>query len=193
MFGFFKKKIKAKREDFNLIVKDLQKNISQVHTIFGNEIIEIINKIPPEDKFGSQTFFAIPLYEAIFGYQITCLIGFTSREGLISIMDNLELKELLLTEISNETGLDKNSIKGYDNLFLSCSGNIECLNNEFFNLVCKICSIDKNSTSAPEIKKKLENKSTILAIETQKNTALAFGSNDLVNQLDKVLNKNSNN
>ena len=193
MFGFFKKKIKAKREDFNLIVKDLQKNISQVHTIFGNEIIEIVNEIPPEDKFGSQTFFAIPLYEAIFGYQITCLIGFTSREGLISIMDNLELKELLLTEISNETGLDKNSIKGYDNLFLSCSGNIECLNNEFFNLVCKICSIDKNSPSAPTIKKKLENKSTVLAIETQKNTALAFGSNDLVNQLDKVLNENSYN
>jgi hypothetical protein len=89
-------------------------------------------------------------------------------------MDNLELKELLLTEISNETGLDKNSIKGYDNLFLSCSGNIECLNNEFFNLVCKICSIDKNSTSATEIKKKLENKSTILAIETQKKHCSSF-------------------
>ena len=43
MFGFFKKKIKAKREDFNSIVKDLQKNISQVHTTFGNDIIEIIN------------------------------------------------------------------------------------------------------------------------------------------------------
>jgi len=181
-------RVNMKREDFSLIVKDLYKNIHQVHTIFSNEIIEIINKYPPEDKFGSQTFIAMPIYEAIFGYQITCLIGFASREGLINIMDNLELKELLLTKISDETGFNKNSIKTYDVLFLNCKGNIECLNNEFFDLICKICLIDKNSTRAPTIRKILENKTTVLAIETQKNTALAFGVNDLANQLDKVLN-----
>ena len=188
MFNFFEKKIKAvPREDFKPIVEKLYKNISETHSRTKDVIIERINKISPEDKFGSQTFLAIPLYEAIYGYQITCLIGFTSQEGLISIMDNLELKELLLNEISIKSGYDINSIKEYNQTFLKCSGNIECLNNEFSDLIFLICSIDKNSHNARNLDSLFKKTSNILAMETQKNTALAFGAKNLSNELDKVL------
>ena len=190
MFNFFKKKIKATpRENFEKIAQNIYKNISKSHTYTKDIIIQKVNKISPEDKFGSQTFFAIPLYEAIYGYQITCLIGFSSQEGLISIMDILELKEMVLKEISNNSGYNISSIEEYNQSFLECAGNIECLNNKFSDLIFEICSIDKNSNDSRKIDTFFKKISTIVAIETQKNTALAFGEKNLFNDLDKVLQK----
>ena len=190
MFNFFKKKIKAApRENFKEIAQNIYNNISKSHTYTKDIIIQKVNKISPEDKFGSQTFFAIPLYEAIYGYQITCLIGFSSQEGLISIMDNLELKEKVLNEISNNSGYTIDSIEEYNQSFLECAGNIECLNNKFSDLIFEICSIDKNSNDSRKIDTFFKKISTIVAIETQKNTALAFGEKNLFNDLDKVLQK----
>ena len=190
MFNFFKKKIKAApRENFKEIAQNIYNNISKSHTYTKDIIIQKVNKISPEDKFGSQTFFAIPLYEAIYGYQITCLIGFSSQEGLISIMDILELKEMVLKEISNNSGYNISSIEEYNQSFLECAGNIECLNNKFSDLIFWICSIDKNSNNSRNIDTFFKKLSTIVAIETQKNTALAFGEKNLFNDLDKVLQK----
>jgi hypothetical protein len=190
MFNFFKKKIKAApRENFKEIAQNIYNNISKSHTYTKDIIIQKVNKISPEDKFGSQTFFAIPLYEAIYGYQITCLIGFSSQEGLISIMDILELKEMVLKEISNNSGYNISSIEEYNQSFLECAGNIECLNNKFSDLIFEICSIDKNSNDSRKIDTFFKKISTIVAIETQKNTALAFGEKNLFNDLDKVLQK----
>ena len=188
MFNFFKKKIKATpREKFEEIAQNIYKNISKIHANTKDIIIEKVNNISSEDKFGSQTFFGMPLYEAIYGYQITCLIGFSSQEGLISIMDNLELKEKVLNEISNNSGYTIDSIEEYNQSFLECAGNIECLNDKFSDLIFEICSIDKNSKNSRNLDKFFKKISTIVAIETQKNTALAFGEKNLSKDLNKVL------
>ena len=188
MFDFFKKKIKATpREKLEEIAQNIYKNISKTHTNTKDIIIEKVNNISSEDKFGSQTFFSMPLYEAIYGYQITCLIGFSSQEGLISIMDNLELKEKVLNEISNNSGYSIDSIEEYNQSFLECVGNIECLNDKFSDLIFEICSIDKNSNNSRKLDTFFKKLSTTVAIETQKNTALAFGEKNLSKDLNKVL------
>ena len=143
MFNFFKKKIKVtNREDFQSIIKDLYLNITVIHENHCNLIIDLVNQIPAKDKFGTQTFLGVSLYEAVYGYQITCLIGFTSQQGLISIMDNLELKKILLNEISAQTGFNRESIAEYDEFFLNCRGDINFLSDEFYNKICEICNID---------------------------------------------------
>ena len=190
MFNFFKKKIKATpREKFEEIAQNIYKNISKTNTNTKDIIIEKVNNISSEDKFGSQTFFGMPLYEAIYGYQITCLIGFSSQEGLISIMDNLELQEKVLIEISNNSGYSIDSIEEYNQSFLECVGNIECLNDKFSDLIFEICSIDKNSNNSRKLDTFFKKLSTTVAIETQKNTALAFGEKNLSKDLNKVLKK----
>mgnify|MGYP006131953073 CR=1 FL=1 len=55
------------------------------------------------------------------------------------------------------------------------------------NLIFLICSIDKNSHNARNLDSLFKKTSNILAMETQKNTALAFGAKNLSNELDKVL------
>ena len=57
MFNFFKKKIKATpRENFEEIAQNIYKNISKIHANTKDIIIEKVNNISSEDKFGSQTF-----------------------------------------------------------------------------------------------------------------------------------------
>lgn len=188
MFNFFKKKIKTtKREDFQLILKDLYQNISIIHENNCNEIIHLVNQIPAKDKYNTQTFLGVQLYEMVYGYQITCLIGFASQEGLINIMDNLELKKILLNEISDQSGFSRESIEEIDEFFLDCRGDINCLSEEFYNKICEVCNIDQNSDSYIQMINIFKKKSITLAIETQKATAEAFGSSYLVQELDKVL------
>ena len=63
-------------------------------------------------------FFGVPLYEAIYGYQVTCLVGFSTTEKLIKATDLLEFRKKVLEKIEIKTGLSIQQIEFNNEYFL---------------------------------------------------------------------------
>ena len=140
---FIKKTPTANREQFESIIDDLFKRISKTHSVATKELLKTINELEPA-KMGK--FFGVPLYEAIYGYQVTCLVGFSLTEKLIEATDLLEFKKKVLEKIEIKTGLSIQQIEFNNEYFLDCAGDLECLNNKFLVRVAKLCKLDEKIT-----------------------------------------------
>ena len=101
----------ANREQFESVIDDLFKRISKTHSVATKALLKTINELEP-DKMGK--FFGVPLYEAIYGYQVTCLVGFSLTERLIKAIDLLEFRIKLLKKIELKTGLSTQKIEFYN-------------------------------------------------------------------------------
>ena len=181
---FIKKTPTANREQFESIIDDLFKRISKTHSVATKELLKTINELEPA-KMGK--FFGVPLYEAIYGYQVTCLVGFSLTEKLIKATDLLELRKKVLKKIEIKTGLGIQQIEFNNEYFLDCAGDLECLNNKFLVRVVKLCKLNEKITGQNKAVKIFNKLSVALAIETQRNTAKAFGNMKLVQELDQVI------
>ena len=181
---FIKKAPPANREQFESIIDDLFKRISKTHSVTTKALLKNINELGP-DKMGK--FFGVPLHEAIYGYQVTCLVGFSLTEGLIGAIDLLKFRIKLIKEIEIKTGLSAQKIQFNNEYFLDCAGDLECLNNKFLVRVVKLCKLDEKITGQNKAIKIFDKLSTTLAIQTQRNTARAFGNMKLVQELDKAI------
>ena len=181
---FIKKAPPAHRRQFESIIDDLFKRISKTHSVATKALLKTINELEP-DKMGK--FFGVLLYEAIYGYQVTCLVGFSTTEKLIKATDLLEFRKKVLEKIEIKTGLSIQQIEFNNEYFLDCAGDLECLNNKFLVRVVKLCKLDEKITGQNKAVKIFNKLSVALAIETQRNTAKAFGNMKLVQELDQVI------
>ena len=181
---FIKKAPTANREQFESIIDDLFKRISKTHSVATKALLKNINELEP-DKMGK--FFGVPLYEAIYGYQVTCLVGFSLTEGLIGAIDLLEFRIKLLKKIEIKTGLSTQKIEFYNESFLDCAGELECLNYKFLDRIANLCKLDEKITGQSKAIKIFNKLSVSLAMQTQRNTARAFGNMKLVQELDQVI------
>ena len=181
---FIKKAPPAHRRQFESIIDDLFKRISKTHSVATKELLKTINELEPA-KMGK--FFGVPLYEAIYGYQVTCLVGFSLTEKLIKATDILEFRKKVLKKIEIKTGLSIQQIEFNNEYFLDCAGDLECLNNKFLVRVVKLCKLDEKITGQNKAIKIFNKLSVSLAIQTQRNTARAFGNMRLVQELDQVI------
>ena len=181
---FIKKAPPAHRRQFESIIDDLFKRISKTHSVATKALLKNINELEP-DKMGK--FFGVLLYEAIYGYQVTCLVGFSTTEKLIKATDLLEFRKKVLEKIEIKTGLSIQQIEFNNEYFLDCAGDLECLNNKFLVRVVKLCKLDVKITGQNKAIKIFNKLSVSLAIQTQRNTARAFGNMRLVQELDQVI------
>jgi hypothetical protein len=181
---FIKKAPSANREQLESIIDDLFKRISKTHSVATKALLKNINELEP-DKMGK--FFGVLLYEAIYGYQVTCLVGFSLTEKLIKATDLLEFRKKVLEKIEIKTGLSIQQIEFNNEYFLDCAGDLECLNNKFLVRVVKLCKLDEKITGQNKAIKIFNKLSVSLAIQTQRNTARAFGNMRLVQELDQVI------
>jgi hypothetical protein len=181
---FIKKAPSANREQLESIIDDLFKRISKTHSVATKALLKNINELEP-DKMGK--FFGVLLYEAIYGYQVTCLVGFSLTEKLIKATDLLEFRKKILEKIEIKTGLSIQQIEFNNEYFLDCAGDLDCLNNKFLVRVVKLCKLDEKITGQNKAIKIFNKLSVSLAIVTQKNTARAFGNMRLVQELDQVI------
>ena len=181
---FIKKTPTANREQFESIIDDLFKRISKTHSVATKELLKTINELEPA-KMGK--FFGVLLYEAIYGYQVTCLVGFSTTEKLIKATDLLEFRKKVLEKIEIKTGLSIQQIEFNNEYFLDCAGDLECLNNKFLVRVVKLCKLDEKITGQNKAIKIFNKLSVSLAMQTQRNTARAFGNMRLVQELDQVI------
>ena len=181
---FIKKAPTANREQFESIIDDLFKRISKTHSVATKTLLKNINELEP-DKMGK--FFGVPLYEAIYGYQVTCLVGFSTTERLIEAIDLLEFRKKVLEKIEIKTGLSIQQIEFNNEYFLDCAGELECLNYKFLVRVVELCKLDEKITGQSKAIKIFNKLSVSLAMQTQRNTARAFGNMKLVHELDKAI------
>ena len=181
---FIKKAPTANREQFESIIDDLFKRISKTHSVATKELLKTINELEPA-KMGK--FFGVPLYEAIYGYQVTCLVGFSTTERLIEAIDLLEFRKKVLEKIEIKTGLSIQQIEFNNEYFLDCAGEVECLNYKFLVRAVELCKLDEKITGQSKAIKIFNKLSVSLAIQTQKNTARAFGNMRLVHEFDKAI------
>ena len=63
---------------------------------------------------------------------------------------------------------------------------MKCLSNKFLSHVVNLCKLDKKITDQNKAIKIFNELSVTLAIQTQRNTARAFGNMKIVKELDKV-------
>ena len=181
---FIKKAPTANREQFESIIDDLFKRISKTHSVATKELLKTINELEPA-KMGK--FFGVPLYEAIYGYQVTCLVGFSTTEKLIKATDLLEFRKKVLEKIEIKTGLSIQQIEFNNEYFLDCAGELECLNYKFLDRIANLCKLDEKITGQSKAIKIFNKLSVSLAMQTQRNTARAFGNMKLVQELDQVI------
>ena len=181
---FIKKAPTANREQFESIIDDLFKRISKTHSVATKALLKNINELEP-DKMGK--FFGVPLYEAIYGYQVTCLVGFSLTEKLIKATDILEFRKKVLKKIEIKTGLSIQQIEFNNESFLDCAGDLDCLNNKFLDRIANLCKLDVKITGQNKAVKIFNKLSVSLAMQTQRNTARAFGNMKLVQELDQVI------
>ena len=181
---FIKKAPTANREQFESVIDDLFKRISKTHSVATKALLKNINELEP-DKMGK--FFGVLLYEAIYGYQVTCLVGFSTTEKLIKATDLLEFRKKVLEKIEIKTGLSIQQIEFNNEYFLDCAGELECLNYKFLVRVVELCKLDEKITGQSKAIKIFNKLSVSLAIQTQRNTARAFGNMRLVQELDQVI------
>ena len=93
----------------------------------------------------------------------------------------------LLKKIEIKTGLSIQQIEFNNEYFLDCAGELECLNYKFLVRVVELCKLDEKITGQSKAIKIFNKLSVSLAIQTQKNTARAFGNMKLVHELDKAI------
>ena len=181
---FIKKAPTANREQFESVIDDLFKRISKTHSVATKALLKNINELEP-DKMGK--FFGVLLYEAIYGYQVTCLVGFSTTEKLIKATDLLEFRKKVLEKIEIKTGLSIQQIEFNNEYFLDCAGELECLNYKFLDRIANLCKLDEKITGQSKAIKIFNKLSVSLAMQTQRNTARAFGNMKLVQELDQVI------
>ena len=181
---FIKKAPSANRKQFESIIDDLFKRISKTHSVATKALLKTVNELEPA-KMGK--FFGVPLYEAIYGYQVTCLVGFSLTEKLIKATDFLEFRKKVLEKIEIKTGLSIQQIEFNNEYFLDCAGDLDCLNNKFLVRVVKLCKLDEKITGQNKAIKIFNKLSVSLAMQTQRNAARAFGNMKLVQELDQVI------
>ena len=123
MFNFFRKKTVTK-DKFPEIIDGLYLGVflacSAATTVIHKRLKEIdpkfdIESLPSvQQKLFDMTFDIKGLYENLYGYQVTCVVGFLSQEKLIEFMDILVLKDMLLEKIESSTGMGRKEIESYN-------------------------------------------------------------------------------
>jgi hypothetical protein len=127
--------------------------------------------------------------DALYGYQITCLVGFSSQEKLIKSPDILKFRKELLKQIESTTEQSTKIIKEYNQRYLDCWGDIPCLNKKFSEDMIELYKVPDNKNEVHEVREMLEDTSVVLALQTQVDTAFVFGNKSLEKQLIKRFKK----
>ena len=127
--------------------------------------------------------------DALYGYQITCLVGFSSQEKLIKSPDILKFRKELLKQIESTTEQSTKIIKEYNQRYLYCWGDIPCLNKKFSEDMIELYKVPDNKNEVHEVREMLEDTSVVLALQTQVDTAFVFGNKSLEKQLIKRFKK----
>jgi len=187
MFGLFKKKT-VTADKFPEIVEKLLVSIdsSQEQVIGGiRRILETMNL---NWKFDLENF-SPNVIDALYGYQITCLVGFCVEENLIKIEDLLIFKKQILKTIEKNTILSTKLIETYNERYLDCQGDISCLNKKFYEDMMEIYKVPNDKEKIHEIIGMFEDASVSLALQTQADTANTFGDKNLEKKLTKRFQK----
>ena len=127
--------------------------------------------------------------DALYGYQITCLVGFSSQEKLIKSPDILKFRKELLKQIESTTEQSTKIIKEYNQRYLDCWGDIPCLKKKFSEDMIELYKVPDNKNEVHEVREMLEDTSVVLALQTQVDTAFVFGNKSLEKQLIKRFKK----
>jgi hypothetical protein len=194
MFNFFRKKTVTK-DKFPEIIDGLYLGVflacSAATTVIHKRLKEIdpkfdIESLPSvQQKLFDMTFDIKGLYENLYGYQVTCVVGFLSQEKLIEFMDILVLKDMLLEKIESSTGMGRKEIESYNNKYLECGGDINCLNEKFSKYIIRVCEITLKDKNIHKIVGHFTDLAISLAMQTQANAARAFGDKKLAGRLEK--------
>ena len=191
MFGLFKKKT-VTADKFPEIVEKLLVSIdsSQEQVIGGiRRILETMNL---NWKFDLENF-SPNVIDALYGYQITCLVGFCVEEKLIKREDLLIFRKEILKTIKKKSIMNTISntklIEDYNQRYLDCWGDIPCLNKKFYEDIMKIYKVPNDKDKIHEIIGFLEDTSVSFALQTQTNTANVFGDKVLQKKLAKRFQK----
>ncbi len=127
--------------------------------------------------------------DVLYGYQITCLVGFSSQEKLIKSPDILKFRKELLKQIESTTEQSTKIIKEYNQRYLDCWGDIPCLKKKFSEDMIELYKVPDNKNEVHEVREMLEDTSVVLALQTQVDTAFVFGNKSLEKQLIKRFKK----
>ena len=125
MFNFFKKKI-ANEDQFPEIVEKLLVLLNKAQETAIGSIWRGLEGMNINWKFDPLKMNP-KVIDALYGYQITCLVGFSSQEKLIKSLDILKFRKELLKQIESTTEQSTKIIKEYNQRYLDCWGDIPCL------------------------------------------------------------------
>ena len=92
MFNFFKKKT-VTEDQFPQIIDKLVGSLDTAQKTAKENIYKVMQDM--DIGWEPNLFFNSVVVEALYGYQITCLVGFSTEEKLIQIQDILNLLQLL--------------------------------------------------------------------------------------------------
>ena len=183
MFNFFKKKTATVDQFPDIILKLLEKLDSSQEASIGSikrglEDMEIDWEFDPY-KIDTK------IIDALYAYQITCIVGFASQEKLINFEDILTFKKTLLEAIKIKNSQENTKkIETYNKRYLECKGNISCLSKKFYEDIVEIYKVSKDKKTH-EVIGMIEDSSIALAYQCQIDTAMCFGDKKLENQLVK--------
>jgi len=187
MFGLFKKKT-FNKDHFPKIVNDLVDKMDSTQEIIIASIHSQLEEILNNWKFDLENLNP-EVIDALYGYQITCLVGFCVEENLIKIEDLLIFKKQILKTIEKNTILNIKLIETYNERYLDCQGDISCLNKKFYEDMMEIYKVPNDKEKIHEIIGMLEDASVSLALQTQADTANTFGDKNLEKKLTKRFQK----
>ena len=191
MFGLFKKKT-FNKDHFSKIVNDLVDKMDSTQEIIIASIHSQLEEILNNWKFDLENLNP-EVIDALYGYQITCLVGFCVEEKLIKREDLLIFRKEILKTIKKKSIMNTISntklIEDYNQRYLDCWGDIPCLNKKFYEDIMKIYKVPNDKDKIHEIIGFLEDTSVSFALQTQTNTANVFGDKVLQKKLAKRFQK----
>jgi len=182
MFNFFKKKI-ANEDQFPEIVEKLLILLNKAQETAIGSIWRGLEGTNINWKFDPLKMNP-KVIDALYGYQITCLVGFSSQEKLIKSLDILKFRKELLKQIESTTEQSTKIIEEYNQHYLDCTGDIPCLKKNFSKDMIELYKVPDNE-KIHEIKEMLEDITVVVALQTQVDTAFVFGNKSLEKQLTK--------
>lgn len=121
------------------------------------------------------------LDSALRGFQLTCILGFASRQGYFSPNDHIEFERQLKSVISP---VDLNTITEYNERYLDCGGDIDCLTDALSDDVLHLIG---DSAPPPPVRAAFRAGAAPLAILSQAVTASAFGDQRTEKKLKSLL------
>jgi hypothetical protein len=187
MFNWFKKKT-ANKKDFPEIIDKLLERLNGAQEAAIGSILRGIKEIDPKTKINPTTVNP-KIIDTLYGYQITCVIGFLSTEKLIAFMDNLEFKDVLLEKIESSTEIKSNEIEFYNKKYLDCWGEIECLKKTFSKDIIELYKIPLKDKNIDKLIGMLGDTAVSVAYQSQMDGAMACGDRKLGIRLAKRFKK----